>query len=412
MRPLLLACAVLAALAPPAAAVEVTATDADGGVFLISVIDDTGRPNGLLVREERGRIIVRDRGDDAVRSGEGCRALDLRSAACAAAADERVIAISGGDGDDEIVVQAAARTSRIRVAGGEGDDSITAIGSRAALSGGPGADRLQGGAGDDDLTGGAGPDRLGGGGGDDQLTGDGRPEAGVARDLLDGGPGDDEASWFSRASPVLVDLRSDAPAGATGERDRLRRVEGAIGGSGDDRLVGNGGSNRLIGGDGADRVIGGGGDDVLAINHWGRVPLDDGDADRVRCGAGADVLYDPLAKALVRSCERVASAQYGLYGRTLAVHPARVGAGRLRFELLGPPDTAVTRATRRIVLTARGRVVGRSRVVRLRRERGTVALRLRRRLAPGTVVRVAMVGRDDPSDRTAAAFRFAWRIRL
>ncbi|HEX8158264.1 MAG TPA: hypothetical protein VF526_12840 [Solirubrobacteraceae bacterium] len=60
---------------------------------------------------------------------------------------------------------------------------------------------------------------------------------------------------YDRVNPVQVDLhRTDGSQDATGENDKIVRVENAQGGHGDDKLTGNAENNILVG-DRADDVL-------------------------------------------------------------------------------------------------------------------------------------------------------------
>jgi Ca2+-binding RTX toxin-like protein len=147
---------------------------------------------------------------------------------------EDVEALIGGAGDDYL-------SGGVVLFGGDGDDELVSWTWDAELYGEDGADVLRDGS---------GPSVLDGGGGADELH---------------GGGGTDLASYAGRTAKVEVDLAS-APdnAGEVGEGDSIDSdVEGAIGGSGDDRLVGNGLANVFFAGAGADTVLGGSGDDHL-----------------------------------------------------------------------------------------------------------------------------------------------------
>ena len=148
---------------------------------------------------------------------------------------------------------------------------------------GPCANPQTGTAAAETLTGTDAGDLLRGLGGDDELIGLG------GADCLTGGAGQDRLSGGAGA---------DRLAGSKGQ-DRLVAGRGAdrlIGGAGDDRLTGGKGADRLKGDGGTDRLRGGGGDDVILAA--------DGEAETVRCGAGAGdrVVADPGDR--LRGCER------------------------------------------------------------------------------------------------------------
>jgi hypothetical protein len=178
------------------------------------------------------------------------------------------ICISGGGGDDTIVVKDVAGNetwsldgtldfdpSEISVSGGTGNDSIRVVAEsqHIEIDGGAGNDRLQYVGGADAL--------IVGGGGDDMLKG-------------------------------------------SAGRDTLR------GGSGDDRLVGGAGHDRLFGGSGDDRLQGQSGRDRL-FGELGRDSLDGGaDADRLDGGAGSDWLRSNLNDRLFSGSDLIEMPLY------------------------------------------------------------------------------------------------------
>jgi Ca2+-binding RTX toxin-like protein len=155
------------------------------------------------------------------------------------------------------------------VYGNDGDDKL----SGSDLSGGPGADVLTGTERNDRLIGGGGPDALAGGVGSDLLMGDG--DGNVAADVMDGGPGADTVSYDEHRVSVRIDITSQTG----GDGDRLSGFENAHGGHGDDVLVGDGGPNVLDGWTGRNTVLGGAGDDTVTAFTGGR--LDGGEGDDV-----------------------------------------------------------------------------------------------------------------------------------
>jgi Ca2+-binding RTX toxin-like protein len=159
------------------------------------------------------------------------------------------------------------------IIGGRGKDRICGAGGRDQISGDRGSDRLFGDAGNDTIAGDAGNDEMNGGGGRDRLDGGpgDEPElsggagcgdfslGGAGNDRVDGGPGGrDIASYTNSTRPVSINLRSGSVGG--GERERLRGIEDALGGGGNDRISGSSAPNRLDGGPGNDRLqaVGGG----------------------------------------------------------------------------------------------------------------------------------------------------------
>ncbi len=129
--------------------------------------------------------------------------------------------------------------------------------------------------------------------------------AGLSNDRITGGRGRDTVSYANAKSRgVIVDLRKHRAWGALGT-DRLRSIENARSGRGNDVLAGTGGRNTLdgsagndliFGRGGADRLIGGRGADVIGA--------DDGRRDRVLCGAGRDGVEADRRDRLT-SCETI-----------------------------------------------------------------------------------------------------------
>jgi Ca2+-binding RTX toxin-like protein len=147
---------------------------------------------------------------------------------------------------------------------------------------GDGADRLLGDDADNAFFGGRGDDLLSGGHGDDVLQGGG------GTDSYDGGAGHDTVSYADLSASVSV--RVHLGTGITSFPDRswrtetLDRIEGAIGGRGDDILIGDHRANTLNGRHGDDTVRGRGGDDTFIFSRG---------ADRFLGGGGEDTLLAP-----------------------------------------------------------------------------------------------------------------------
>jgi Ca2+-binding RTX toxin-like protein len=66
---------------------------------------------------------------------------------------------------------------------------------------------------------------------------------------------------------------------------------------GDDRLSGSGGPDLIYGGEDNDRIRGGNGDDRLKAN--------DDNRDRIKCGAGNDIVYADVKDIVFFGCETV-----------------------------------------------------------------------------------------------------------
>lgn len=211
------------------------------------------------------------------------------------------IYISGGRGDDRILVKLAEANERIRlrIDGGRGDDT---------LLGGAGRDELRGGRGDDLLDGGAGADVLRGDGGNDDLA------AGDGADLLRGDEGADTLSggWGR-----------DLLSGGTGN-DQLR------GGADGDFLYGNAGRDVLRGGDGRDRLMGGPDHDRLyresardqVTGSLGEIHTSPDDTGAVIRMTDRDTWADQIIQAGLR----IHHQQFGMFGGTFLFDGIGFGA--------------------------------------------------------------------------------------
>lgn len=187
--------------------------------------------------------------------------LDLEVSLSLFRCDGEVVTIRGTNGSETIV-------------GTPGVDVIAALGGDDVISTLGGDDRVCAGDGSDSVDGGAGSDRLLGEAGHDTLK-DGDPSCtpgtgmfcavpNLYADALVGGSGGDRADYSGRTVPVELSLDGAANDGEPGEGDSVGNdVEGAVGGSGDDRIVGDGLPNTLRGGAGTDDLDGRGGADTL-----------------------------------------------------------------------------------------------------------------------------------------------------
>jgi Ca2+-binding RTX toxin-like protein len=265
--------------------------------------------------------------------------------------------------------------------------------------GGAGDDLLDGGAGPDELHGGGGHDRLLGGTYEDVLTdGDRSGARGRARpdsDFMDGGVDHDLVTYHHRKRRVTIDLAAET-GGERGERDTVRNLENATGGSGPDRLYGTDegevlrglrGADLLLGRDGADelrgstgrdRLLGGGGDHLVPGPR----------RDSISCGRGPDVVHEAtVGELLRRRCElAVFSEVFG--GRDvgsieLAPYPSRVSRRAAVFSI-GCPVLADDYGEMRpcdgtLELRRRGRLLGTGTIDR---ENVSIDPRVRVRLTP------------------------------
>jgi hypothetical protein len=351
------------------------------GSDTLYLIDRDGEANSLDV-SNLDRATVSERGRAGLRAGHDCRQRSSRIVTCPSTQD---VGIRLGPGDDSLHV--SGWWASLYGSAGRGDDRIALTGGADAWDahGGAGRDVLRGAGKSDTLHGGTGRDRLEGRSGRDVLSG------GRDRDVLDGGPGLDVVAWDG--PPVRVDLARRHAAG-----DRLRSIEGARGTRGRDRLLGTAGDNLLFGRRGPDLLVGGAGDDVIGAGRDGQ---SDGFRDRVRCGPGTDMVRYPGLDPLGRECERFELA-YDFY---LPVQPRPLG--RRRVAVKTPCRHAPGRCVRRVTLTKRGRVIGRSQT---RHTRGSgsywMPVRLRRPLPSRGPVRISIRGFSGKY-----RFAIAWRIR-
>ncbi len=175
--------------------------------------------------------------------------------------------ITGGTANDELDFDALILASGIKFIDGlAGNDTLT--GTLVA-------DDLRGGLGDDILNGGAGNDVLNGGAG---------------KDKLDGGDGLDVASYES-STAVTIDLLAKTIAGGEAVGDTFTSIEGAIGGTGIDKLTGDHDANLLFGRAGDDFVIGNDGNDTLE-GGAGKDDVKGGEGDDTILITGSDALLD------------------------------------------------------------------------------------------------------------------------
>jgi Ca2+-binding RTX toxin-like protein len=127
-------------------------------------------------------------------------------------------------------------------------------------------------------------DALSGSSGDDELWGLG------GNDDLDGGDGSDTVSYAEKTSDVFLVLGGShwtvVTVGGTNE-DRIRNVENAIGGAGNDFFFGDALANIFLGDAGADVLLGQGGDDWL-VGGRGHDYLYGGDGNDIMIGGNSD----------------------------------------------------------------------------------------------------------------------------
>jgi hypothetical protein len=280
---------------------------------------------GVTFSSEGGQTVVRTTTN--MTPGLGCTINSLTEVSCTPTAALRATTL---DADDTIDARNITDGSVLSAAGGGGADELSGTKNADALAGDAGDDRLVGGDGNDTLDGGAGGDGLEDEGGNDTVIGgpnDDRWTAGPGTDTFAGGDGDDSVSYSGRTAAVTISLDGVADDGEAGEADNVGSdVEGAIGGSGSDRIVANARGNRLAGGAGNDSISGGPAEDRLEGNEGDdTIDARDGRYDSIDCGPGTDTLLaDPGDSA--ENCE---------------IAPDRDGDGTLNDADCAPDNAAI-----------------------------------------------------------------------
>ncbi len=200
-----------------------------------------------------------------------------------AVGDVGILEITGGDGNDTIVL--ASDVPAARVFAGAGDDTVTTGLANDEIFGGDGDDVLDGSGGNDSIVGDAGDDYLLGG--TDIDYEDATLAAGYFdRDTLIGGEGNDTLTGGLDQNDLRGGPGNDLLNGS-GSRDSLD------GGEGNDLLRGYGNTDLLIGGDGADTLLG----DAESGPRGGAA---NGGADTLEGGNGDDVLRGFFGNDLFR----------------------------------------------------------------------------------------------------------------
>lgn len=220
-------------------------------------------------------------------AGDGCGNQAPEVVVCAGTAPQALVVITGGAGDDRIVLDGSVPPSaQVRANGNAGSDT---------LEGGPGDDQLEAGEnyngpddGNDTLVGNAGndvlyadpgADRLEGGAGDDLLV---SSVAVCQGHTYDGGSGSDTVSYGRSNAALRVELGGTGGPAGCGSPDHVLGDNDSLEGSdGPDVLVGDGGPNSFLGHLGADSFVGKGGNDFIDAA--------DGRRDKqIACGGGDD----------------------------------------------------------------------------------------------------------------------------
>lgn len=295
----------LLVLALPGAANAATATanvepQGKRGTGPVRFVAGRGETNRLTISVSRG-VVFRDRANP-VRARGDCRQIDRHAARCPITESRTRVRLRGGD--DRAVFRPFQVYGQgfIYVFGGTGNDRLRGNARRNFLFGRRGDDRLRGATGDDVLNGGPGRDRVRGGRMDDRLI-DGETDARAAPDVYAGGPstviGGDTLDYRRRRRALRIDLG----AHRTSTEDRLRGLEGLVGGRGDDRLTGDDDENELVGRRGADVLRGGPDSDNLDGGAGEDRLLGQQGRDTVTGDAGPDALSGGSGSDLVRAKE-------------------------------------------------------------------------------------------------------------
>ena len=250
--------------------------EADGGGGLDTIVGGSG-PDVLFGGDGNDRLDGAG-GADSIQGGPGADTVDYSARAAALDVTLDGVANDGAAGEADNV---AADIETLL--GGAGDDRL--VGSAANNA-------LYGNGGNDSLDGGRGADLVFGGAGDDTIVGaEGGAGGTPGGDYYWGGAGYDTVDYSGRAARMLIRLNLYALAsGGARDRDTLRDLEGAVGGSGDDRIEGTTFSNRLVGGGGNDVLIGGRGNDTLLGGPGDDLLSDTSGTNTLDGGAGVDTI--------------------------------------------------------------------------------------------------------------------------
>jgi Ca2+-binding RTX toxin-like protein len=211
-----------------------------------------------------------------------------------------LIVVTGGNGNDAIVVDPSVPAgAKVRINGNADDDTLVGGSGDDVLEAGEnyndpnnGHDRLEGNGGSDVLYSDPGGDTLLGGPGNDLLV---NSVPTCQGHTYDGGTGEDTVSYARSKDNLRVALGGTGGPPGCGNPDQvLGDNESLEGSDGPDVLVGDNGDNSIMGHIGSDTLIGKGGSDFIEAL--------DGQHDKVDCGGGGgdDVAADP--KDSVSSC--------------------------------------------------------------------------------------------------------------
>ena len=268
---------------PPAGGAYVILNQGLDGSSLV-VLGSSGADQ-ILVAHSPGAWTVTD--SSPIFPGDGCANAPGNPNAVTCAGEAALVTITGGDGDDNLVVDPSVPTdSLVRINGNAGSDVVIGGPGDDVLEAGEnyndpnnGSDRLEGNAGSDVLYADPGSDLLKGGAGNDLLVSSVLTCQGHT---FDGGAGEDTVSYARSNDNLRVTLGgTGGPAGCGNPDQVLGDNESLEGSDGPDVLIGDGGDNSLMGHLGADTFVGKGGDDFIDAA--------DGQRDKqIECGAGND----------------------------------------------------------------------------------------------------------------------------
>ena len=250
-------------------------------------------------------------------------AVDLTSDMALATMAQRIVKV-GAAGQSANFENVFGGSANDFIAGNVANNDLYGNGGNDTLNGSDGSDYLEGGDGGDLLKGGNAGDVLFGGLGNDYLM----SEAGS--DVLNGGDGfnalvgglEDDTYLFdpatinqidtvvelvgegidtlnvaALATPVTVNLTSDATLATMAQRivkvgspGQSANFENVIGGSGNDQITGNAASNLLNGHGGNDTIIGNGGNDILLGGEGNDTLMGSSGRNLLIGGIGGDLL--------------------------------------------------------------------------------------------------------------------------
>lgn len=192
------------------------------------------------------------------------------------------IVADAGDGDDEIIVDAAI-TVPVFLLGGDGNDFLQGGSFHDTLDGEDGDDEIYGGSGDDTIKTGTGLNRAYGESGLDTITG------GDQRDLLVGGD-DVDTLYGMEGDDVLVGEEGDDFLYGGLNDDVID------GGNGVDTIYGEAGNDKLYGHDGIDHIFGGSGEDYIDGGTGNDILSGGSEIDLIRGGEGRDEIHGDGAR--------------------------------------------------------------------------------------------------------------------